>query len=401
MDLLFLCGVYPPNVKNEIFSNSRKGYQFAAQNFQEALIDGFAKNNESITVISKPFLSSFPVGYKKLVFYTNLFKIDSLLEYKPIFFINAPFFRNLISNTRKEVFKWCEELSDRIVINILVYSLNADLMKVAVEAKKRFKNVKLSLIVLDLPEFMGSNKIHRLLGLKERETRFIYGNIHFFDKFVLLTEAMKERLALNNDTYCVVEGIYKTDNIIDEQAVDKEEDVKTILYTGALVRKYGLDTLLTAFHSIKDEKIRLVICGDGEAKQLIEEFCLIDNRILFKGKVHHGEILKYQKEASLLINPRPIEGEYTKYSFPSKTMEYFASGTPVLMYRLPGVPQKYFDYCFTLEGSSIDEMASKIINILKIPNKDRRKLGLMASEFVLKEKNSKRQVEEIIKLLKS
>lgn len=55
-----------------------------------------------------------------------------------------------------------------------------------------------------------------------------------------------------------------------------------------------------------------------------------DRRIQYLGSIPHDEILQLQRTASLLVNPRTPEGIYTKYSFPSKTMEYLASGTPTL-----------------------------------------------------------------------
>ena len=56
------------------------------------------------------------------------------------------------------------------------------------------------------------------------------------------------------------------------------------------------------------------------------------------GCVTNDEIVRLQCEATLLVNPRPSDKEFCKYSFPSKTIEYMASGTPVLMTKLPGVP---------------------------------------------------------------
>ena len=41
------------------------------------------------------------------------------------------------------------------------------------------------------------------------------------------------------------------------------------------------------------------------------------------------------------MNPRSADAEYTKYSFPSKTIEYLATGVPVVMNRLPGIPEEY------------------------------------------------------------
>ena len=55
-----------------------------------------------------------------------------------------------------------------------------------------------------------------------------------------------------------------------------------------------------------------------------------DNRIVFKGMVPNKIVVEDQLKATLLVNPRPSIGEFTRYSFPSKNMEYMVSGTPMV-----------------------------------------------------------------------
>ena len=59
------------------------------------------------------------------------------------------------------------------------------------------------------------------------------------------------------------------------------------------------------------------------------------------GQVSLNEARALQKTADVLVNPRLNEGEYTKYSFPSKTMEYLSTGRPVVCYKLDGIPDEY------------------------------------------------------------
>jgi hypothetical protein len=210
MNILFLCGIYPPEHKEEIFRNSKKGYQFAAQNFQQAIVEGFIQNDVTVSVVSDPFISTFPLGYKKPYVNFGPSKINGKASVAPSSFINIPFLKQLSNRTRQEVFDWCRSNAAKKELHILVYSLNASLMKIAIQAKRKFENVRLSIIVLDLPEFMGSHKLYRLLGLKKKDTDFIYNNIGCFDRFILLTAAMSDRLHIEKDRYCVVEGIFNS-----------------------------------------------------------------------------------------------------------------------------------------------------------------------------------------------
>lgn len=44
--------------------------------------------------------------------------------------------------------------------------------------------------------------------------------------------------------------------------------------------------------------------------------------------VPNSGVLKAQSESEILVNPRNDNNEFTKYSFPSKVIEYLGSGTP-------------------------------------------------------------------------
>ena len=99
------------------------------------------------------------------------------------------------------------------------------------------------------------------------------------------------------------------------------------------------------------------------------------------------------------MNPRPSKEEFTKYSFPSKNMEYMVSGTPALMTKLPGIPEEYWDYVYVLENESIDGMADKLVEILNLSQKELRKKGRLAKKYVLDEKSNKNQAQRVIKWL--
>jgi len=124
----------------------------------------------------------------------------------------------------------------------------------------------------------------------------------------------------------------------------------------------------------------------------------IDDRICYKGNIDREDVLLLQKKARLLVNPRQPNYELTKYSFPSKTMEYLASGTPVLMYKLPGIPEEYFQFCYTLTDLSVDELASKIDEIVSQTDFELQKKGEEAKRFILENKTARIQVKKIIDL---
>ena len=174
---------------------------------------------------------------------------------------------------------------------------------------------------------------------------------------------------------------------------------KIILYTGTLALRYGVLNLLEAFSRIKDENYRLWICGKGEGENEIKKRSQKDSRIKYFGQVLTDVVRRMQTEATVLINPRTNEGEYTKYSFPSKIIEYFASGTPTIMYKLNGIPEDYFDYCFTIDGETVDDLKKTIIKVCEMNNETLEAVGEKAQNFITEKKNAKFQSQKIIQML--
>lgn len=101
----------------------------------------------------------------------------------------------------------------------------------------------------------------------------------------------------------------------------------------------------------------------------------------------------------MLINIRDSKEEYTKYSFPSKTIEYMASGTPLLTTELLGIPTEYYDYVYTLDDETEKGLSDKLKEILSISDNDLAIQGKKAMDFILNEKNSKIQGKKIAEFL--
>ena len=150
---------------------------------------------------------------------------------------------------------------------------------------------------------------------------------------MLFSKAMLDKLPISDKPRVVIEGIYQPKDI---EKVEKS--IKTsILYTGQLQKRYGIYDLVEAFMLIPNRDYELWLCGKGshEESLWLEMQAKKDSRIKLLGMLKPEDVLILQKKAHLLVNPRHSNEEFTKYSFPSKTMEYLASGTPTLMCRLP------------------------------------------------------------------
>ncbi|MGN6639090.1 MAG: glycosyltransferase family 4 protein [Mucilaginibacter sp.] len=273
-------------------------------------------------------------------------------------------------------------------------------LNAAISVKNVHKELRLCLILPDLPQFM--NRSRSVIGnfIIDQNKKKLEKTFNAVDYYVLLTEYMAQKLPVEGKRWTVMEGIFNQE---DTTSFDKEDkrNKKTILYTGTLAKRYGILTLLNAFSLIKDKDCELVICGEGDAETEVIKASGSDKRILFKGTLDRPIVLQMQRNASLLINPRSPEGEFTKFSFPSKTMEYLASGTPTLLFKLPGIPKEYYDYCFTPDSYSAESLAQKIVEVLNLNSLELAEIGSKAREFILNNKGPKTQCKKIFDLIES
>jgi glycosyltransferase involved in cell wall biosynthesis len=393
-EIVFLGGIFPDDIREDIEIKSSGVIQNAADSLQKALISGLKIHFEKVNLINLPFIGSFPKRYKD--FFTDTFEFSFSNNSKDI---NVGF--NNLSGYKyfSRYFNAKKYLRKRIKPNnqvIIIYSVHLPFIKAAIDFKIDNPNIKVCLVVPDLPQFMGYASDTFFGRLKQIEQNYLAKYLAQIDAFVLLTDSMAEPLLVGNRPMVRIEGMFDFKNEIKSSPKEK---LKTILYSGTLATHYGLINLLNAFILIKDKDFRLWICGEGDAKDEILNYSKLDNRIEYLGQLKREEVLKLQSRATLLVNPRTSEGEFTKFSFPSKIMEYFASGTPCLMYKLAGIPDEYFNYCFMIEGNSILELSKSLELNCNRDETELKSIGESAKKFILNHKNSSIQTKKIFDML--
>jgi len=386
MNIVFLGGYFPLDRVEEILTNSRGVVQNAANNLQWSIINGLSYYYKNLQTITLPYIGTYPFHYKKCYFKYS----DNSVGF--INFLGLAYVHRYIK--AKKALKQLVKKSDSTYI--VIYAIHTPFLKAAVDLKKKNPNVKICLIVPDLPQFMSANKNVVYRFCKNIDSKIIQACLKNVDSFVLLTDQMAEGLAIENKPWVRVEGVFDQAST---HEFEKKEKLKTILYTGTLARAYGIMNLLDAFSAISNSDYRLWICGEGDCREEIEKKALSDSRIKYWGQLPYSEILTLQKKATVLVNPRTSEGEYTKYSFPSKTMEYMASGTPCIMHNLSGIPKEYLKLCFIVEHENSEGLKNMIIHVCEKEQTELNEFGNKAKQFILTKKNPICQVKKIDELL--
>ena len=383
--MIFLGCLFDRKREKEYYKNSKIRLANAVNTFQWNLLDGFYANGQQVKIINALPVGTFPRLYKKLFLKSGEWGDGQNYE---IGCINLPFIRQY--QRYRKAKKQIKKSEDK---KILIYSAYEPFLKAAYKLDKSYQ---VTVVITDLPEYYDLGKSSNLKKwLRKRNNKKIYQYLKRVDKFVILTEQMTEPLHIGERPYAVVEGIANGEPSAAEQA-----EKKSILYTGTLHRQFGILTMLEAFALVEDPDAELWICGGGDAEVQVAEAAKADNRIKFFGFVTKDTVAELQKKAFMLINPRQNEGEYTKYSFPSKTMEYMLSGKPVLMYKLDGVPDEYDPYLNYIQGNSAEDMKNAIVKLFGSEKEAVERAGA-AAEFVSQNKGSAVQAKKVIELMEN
>ena len=228
--------------------------------------------------------------------------------------------------------------------------------------------------------------------------RSVSASLAMLDAYVVLTEQMAQVLDTDGKPYMVMEGLVDSALVEHNPVPAERSDHPTVLYAGALRKEYGLETLVRGFQAWDDSSAELVVLGQGEYAAELADIAAVDPRISYLGPVPLAEVLEAERRAWLLVNPRPPDETFTQYSFPSKNMEYLASGTAVLTTRLPGMPDEYLDHVLTVDPPDAAGMAAALETAFALGRDELLRRGEQGRDFVLTHKNNIQQAGRILRL---
>ena len=202
--------------------------------------------------------------------------------------------------------------------------------------------------------------------------------MHRFDGFMLLSESMIHEDFVINKPYFVSEGVFEP--YLTQSNSIRNVAEKVAIYAGTIVPEYGVITLMKAFNELKPSKLKLHIYSSEQAySELIEQ---LSEYVEFKGYLPREQLTSKLVNADLLINPRPLYHEFNQYSFPSKLIEYMASGVPTITTRIPSIPDSIKNTLNYFEG---DDLVGLIQGLQRFISSD-------SETYITKAQNAKRFV---------
>ncbi len=382
--VLYVSSYLSPQAYQRLLSHAPYPPSQATQKYNALLTAGLVANNAQVTVLSAPPVSK--ESWKRWgVFHKGERSGGMRFCYLPV--VALPGIKQALSWIAAFLSTLILCKQDTLVICYgLIVSASAGARSAA-----RLLGRPVSVIVSDLPQELGSGRAMELAAK----------DLTRYDGYILLTKAMNEEVNPRNKPYLVMEGMADKSLEAKENPLSAKAQGLVCLYAGMLHARYGILRLVEAFLQVKNPEARLIIYGTGDAQQAIQDAARADERICYRGVADNATVVEAEFAASLLINPRPSDETFTKYSFPSKNLEYMASGTPVLTTQLPGMPDEYLPHVYLFEGETPAQMAQTLEKVLAQSSQALQQKGLAARAFVMEHKSNQAQTAKLLDFLES
>lgn len=360
----------------------------AGNKMELGFVKGFINNNVHSVAISVEAYGMWMFNDKPIVVKSKLLQ-DENAHIITVPYINVPVIKQItiMMNIKKAIHEVMrnDEYRDATII---VYNTMTIFSKPVLDVAHK-KSMKCLAVIADLPIRCKKNIFRRI------EDRRQISVISSFEGIIPLTMHIPKDFAPNTK-YCVVEAGCNPEDYINSPKSDRTGREYKVVFSGTLNELSGIEDLIQSFVNIENENIKLEIYGDGPFREKVQQQTETLKNVRYLGKVTNDEMLRIQSEADLLVCPRKKDDFTTKYTFPSKVLEYICSGVPVLANHLPGIPDEYENYINYVEDETPQSWSKSITQILLVNNEFYRDKAVNAKKVVLNKKSWNVQCKRVI-----
>ena len=391
MKILYISALSSERLVNDIHQKTGHNPGFAVQKFSRLIVKGFLANGIDAKALTNPPIMR---DYSSKLFEFQGTELENGVTYKYAPVINLPFIKQMCSFLYIFFYVLFWGIGNRKEKAILCDVLNVSGSTAALYASK-LNGVKSVGVVTDIPGKGAGKSLGVVKKMGGLGLIFQRRMITTFDFYVLLTEQMNEIVNPHGRPHMIMEALCDSSIATAESEPIEKDTPRTMVYAGGLHEKYGLKMLVEAFiKSGVDGK--LILYGDGPYASELREVSDHSDVIEYRGVASNEEVVAAEQRASFLVNPRFTNESFSAYSFPSKNMEYMASGTPLLSTNLPGMPEEYHEYVYLYGDESIDGYVDAICQVFGKSDDELQQMGARAKKFVLENKNNVAQTKRIL-----
>lgn len=237
---------------------------------------------------------------------------------------------------------------------IFVDSLNYSLLVLAFRIAKKF-HLPIVGVITDHPKNLTASST----SYQQRILKYWPK----FDYYYCLTKGLEKEANIHHRPFFIKEGL-----IDPKLFIESVKEIKPYLFFGgALYELYGVQKMIDNFLAIDNQYnlgLSLYIAGHGNLKNEIIALTQKFPSLKYLGLLNQEKLLKVESHALFNINPRPLYGKIDNFSFPSKVLEYIASGRPLLSTRHPRLIELFSDLIIWIEDDTEEAYFSAIKKVM-------------------------------------
>ena len=234
---------------------------------------------------------------------------------------------------------------------------------------KSLKRKKKVTIILEVEEIYGN-------VVKNKQSKNEYKIFDLVDKFIFITDLLKDKINKDNKEYCISHGTYK----VEEKINSKKDNKIHIVYSGIIDKLKKGAFMACEISNYLSDKYVVHIIGFGkdsdikELKDMIEESNKKNKcKIVFDGLKMGSEFVEYIQKCDIGLSTQDPAAEYNATSFPSKILSYMANGLRVVSIKIPAIETSKVGKCiYYYEKNDPCEIANTIMKIKTNDNYDSR-----------------------------
>lgn len=364
---VLLLGFALPDASYEALSIGDPVHTASSHRFSWALVNALTAAGVHVDLLSAAPISDYPHNRRLLV------PGQTFPDGQALPFVNVLGLKHL---TRYVSARWLSR--DASPDAVVVHGLNSALLYAGIKVGRRHA-VPVVAVMTDPPDVPHGNDNRVSLRAKRVDLRAVRRSLREVTGVVAVTDELAADFAPGRPCL-IMDGIYQP--LPEPKHTNRHTD---IVYAGGLTTEQGVPDLLEAI----GDRWTVTLYGSGP--------CAVPSRpnITQGGLLTAGEELSTAMAAArVLVIPRPLADR--TYGFPSKLLEYLASGTPVVSTRV--VPDEYAPFVhFTDAGPQ--GLRSGLEEVLAWPHDMASTFASRGREYVLSAKTAQAQGQRLAAFL--
>jgi glycosyltransferase involved in cell wall biosynthesis len=174
-----------------------------------------------------------------------------------------------------------------------------------------------------------------------------------------------------------------------------------VAYLGTMGPQDGVELLLQAARHILDMRpgqVRFIVMGGGNQRaslqQLARDMGLTEDDLAFPGRVPDDEVRRTLSTADVAVSPDPAN-DFNEHSTMNKTLEYMATGLPVVAFDLEETRVSAGDAAVYARPNDPAALAELVLELLDDPER-RARMGAIGRERMAGPLSWERSAEQLL-----